>query len=47
MYKVWVEVFFVHTDKELPHRYHVLLAQLAVGYEFLNFYRRDAGQASY
>ena len=30
-----------HTDKELPHRYQTLLAQLAVGYEFLNFYRRD------
>ena len=30
-----------HTDEELPHRYQTLLAQLAVGYEFLNFYRRD------
>jgi len=30
-----------HTDEELPHRYQVLLAQLAVGYEFLNFYRRE------
>ena len=30
-----------HTDKELPHRYQALLAQLAVGYEFLNYYRRD------
>ena len=30
-----------HTDKELPHRYQTLLAQLAVGYEFLNYYRRD------
>lgn len=30
-----------HTDKELPHRRQVLLAQLAVGYEFLNYYRRD------
>ena len=29
------------TDKELPHRYQVLLAQLAVGYEFLNHYRRE------
>ena len=29
------------TDKELPHRYQALLAQLAVGYEFLNYYRRD------
>ena len=35
-------VFIVnHTDKELPHRYQTLLAQLAVGYEFLNYYRRD------
>jgi len=30
-----------HTDKELPHRYQSLLAQLAVGYELLNYYRRD------
>ena len=30
-----------HTDLELPHRYQALLAQLAVGYEFLNYYRRD------
>ncbi len=30
-----------HTDKDLPHRYQTLLAQLAVGYEFLNYYRRD------
>lgn len=30
-----------HTDEELPHRYQALLAQLAVGYEFLNYYRRD------
>ena len=30
-----------HTDKELPHRYQTLLAQLSVGYEFLNCYRRD------
>ena len=30
-----------HTDQELPHRYQALLAQLAVGYEFLNYYRRD------
>lgn len=29
------------TEKELPHRYQTLLAQLAVGYEFLNYYRRD------
>ena len=30
-----------HTDKELPHRYQVLLAQLAVGYEFVNHYRHE------
>lgn len=30
-----------HTDEELPHRYQALLAQLAVGYEFLNFYRSE------
>jgi AraC-like DNA-binding protein len=30
-----------HTDEEMPHRYQTLLAQLAVGYEFLNFYRRE------
>jgi AraC-like DNA-binding protein len=30
-----------HTEEELPHRYQALLAQLAVGYEFLNFYRRE------
>ena len=29
------------TDKQLPHRYQTLLAQLAVGYEFLNLYRSD------
>ena len=29
------------TEKELPHRYQVLLAQLAVGYEFLNSYRHE------
>jgi len=29
------------SDKELPHRYQTLLAQLAVGYEFLNYYRCD------
>ena len=30
-----------HSEQELPHRYQTLLAQLAVGYEFLNYYRRD------
>ena len=30
-----------HTDKELPHRYQALLAQLAVGFEFLNYYRHE------
>ena len=30
-----------YTEEEMPHRYQTLLAQLAVGYEFLNLYRRD------
>ena len=30
-----------HTDEEMPHRYQTLLSQLAVGYEFLNLYRRE------
>ena len=30
-----------HTEEELPHRYQALLAQLAVGYEFLNYFRRE------
>ena len=30
-----------HTDEEMPHRYQTLLAQLAVGYEFLNCYRHE------
>ena len=30
-----------HTEAELPHRYQTLLAQLAVGYEFLNYFRRE------
>ncbi len=29
------------TDEEMPHRYQTLLAQLAVGYEFLCYYRRE------
>ena len=36
-----LDIIANHTDKELPHRYQTLLAQLAVGYEFLNYYRRD------
>ena len=36
-----ISIIANYTDKELPHRYQTLLAQLAVGYEFLNYYRRD------
>ena len=36
-----LDIIANHTDKELPHRYQTLLAQLAVAYEFLNYYRRD------
>jgi len=31
-------------EKDLPHRHQILLAQLAVGYEFLNYYRREQDQ---
>lgn len=36
-----LDIIAKHTEKELPHRYQTLLAQLAVGYEFINCYRRD------
>lgn len=36
-----LDVIAKHTDKELPHRYQTLLAQLAVGYEFVNYYRKE------
>ena len=36
-----LDIIANHTEKELPHRYQALLAQLAVGYELLNYYRRD------
>ena len=36
-----LDIIANHTDQKLPHRYQALLAQLAVGYEFLNYYRRD------
>ena len=36
-----LDIIANYTDEELPHRYQTLLAQLAVGYEFLNYYRRD------
>lgn len=30
-----------HSEEELPHRYEMMLAILAVGYEYLNLYRRE------
>jgi AraC-like DNA-binding protein len=36
-----LDIIARHTDQEMPHRYQTLLAQLAVGYEFLNLYRRE------
>ena len=30
-----------HSELELKHRNHILLAQLAVGYEYLNYYRKE------
>jgi len=36
-----IEIIASHTDLDFAHRRHLLLAQLSVGYEFLNYYRRD------
>ena len=36
-----LDIIARHSDEEMPHRYQTLLAQLAVGYEFLNLYRRE------
>lgn len=36
-----LDIIAAHTDEEMPHRYQTLLAQLAVGYEFLNYYRYE------
>ena len=36
-----LEVIAGYTEQEMPHRYQALLAQLAVGYEFLNLFRKD------
>ena len=33
-----------HSMEEVPHRYEIMLAQLAIGYEVLNFYRREQDQ---
>jgi len=30
-----------HTDMDIHYRNHILLAQLSVGYEYLNYYRRE------
>lgn len=35
-----LEIVAGHTEEELPHRYKMLLSLLAVGYEYLNLYRR-------
>jgi AraC-like DNA-binding protein len=36
-----LEAVLRHTDEELPHRYDMLIAILSVGYEYLNYYRRE------
>lgn len=30
-----------HSEKDLPHRYDILLAQLSVAYEYINYYRSE------
>lgn len=36
-----LETIARHDDKEVPHRHQLLLTQLTVGYEFLNYYRLE------
>ena len=36
-----MELIAAHTEQELPHRDKMLVALLAVGYEYINFYRRE------
>lgn len=36
-----LETVSSHSEEELPHRYNMLLSLLAIGYEYLNFYRRE------
>lgn len=36
-----IESIARHSEEELPHRYQMLLALLAIGYECINFYRRE------
>jgi len=36
-----LETIAGYTEEELPHRKEMIFAILAVGYEFLNFYRRE------
>ena len=36
-----LDVISGHTFEDLNHRNHMLLAQMSVGYEFLNYYRRE------
>ena len=39
-----LEIIANHTEAELPHRKEMLLSILAIGYEFLNLYRREQDQ---
>ena len=36
-----LEVIAMHDDKEVPFRRQMLLTQMVIGYEFLNYYRRE------
>ena len=36
-----IEIIASHAENEAPHRHQMLLTQLTVGYEFLNYYRSE------
>ena len=39
-----LEIIATHDDKEVPYRRQMLLTQMVIGYEFLNYYRREQDQ---
>ena len=36
-----LEIIAMHDEQDYPYRHQMLLTQLTVGYEFLNYYRRE------
>ena len=41
-----IETIAQHSEKEVPYRHQLLLTQLTVGYEFINYYRSEQDKTS-